>query len=91
MNEPNQATEIYQFIANRSVPVSIEDIVEGTGWNRHVVEVAVKIMLAKDLVEESGQKSGWGDPLYRATRQRRDLEDTEAEPDHSDIVDETRG
>lgn len=40
----NQSEEILNYI-KENPGASVEDIVRGTGWNRHLVEVAVKLMV----------------------------------------------
>jgi len=86
IKEPNQAQEIFEFIFQSSKPVCVEDIVQGTRWNRHLVEVATKLLVEAALIEEV--KTEWGDPVYMVMTRRPSGADRESEPDHSDITDE---
>jgi hypothetical protein len=61
----NQSEEIFDFI--KSNPgTNTEDVAQGTGWNRYLVEKAIKIMLERKLVISIG-KTEWGDPVLQAT------------------------
>lgn len=55
----NQSEEILNFI--KEYPgATVENIVSGTGWNRHLIEVAVKLMVEQGLVREVGQTDWLG-------------------------------
>lgn len=60
----NQSEEILDYI-KANPGVSTEGIVSGTGWNRHLVEVAIKLMVEQGLVKEVGQ-TDWLDFRYEA-------------------------
>lgn len=58
----NQAQEIIDYI--REHPGSCtEDIVEGTGWNRVVIEHATSIMKSQGMIREVG-RTDWDDPKF---------------------------
>lgn len=61
----DQAKEIYEYVKGHA-QADTEDIAIGTGWNRHVVEVALGIMEKEGLVRRIGT-SEWGDPEWTAT------------------------
>lgn len=58
----NQSEEILKYIEDHP-GASTGDIVEGTGWNRRVVEVATELMLEAGLITETG-RTQWNDPRW---------------------------
>lgn len=62
----DQAKEIFEYVA-MNPNADTEDIAQGTGWNRHVVGVALGIMFEKSMVQKTGF-SEWGDPTWRVIR-----------------------
>jgi predicted ArsR family transcriptional regulator len=65
MAERSQVQEIHAYIASNG-PVAAEDVANNTGWNRHVVDVAIGLLVREGLIEAHGE-APWGEPLYRAT------------------------
>lgn len=60
----NQAQEILDYI--KSHPgTCIEGIISGTGWNRHLVEIATELMVEQKLIKDRG-KDKWGDSTFEA-------------------------
>lgn len=60
----NQSEEILDHI-KANPGTCIEGIVSGTGWNRHLVEVATKAMMERGLIKDLG-KDKWGDSTFEA-------------------------
>lgn len=58
----NQSQEIYDHI-EANPGACTQDIVEGTGWNRHLVEVATDLMILKGLIAKVGE-TDWRDPQF---------------------------
>lgn len=63
-DQRNQSEEILNYIKEHPGACT-EGIVSGTGWNRHLVEVATRMMLEQGLIRETG-KTEWGDPKFEA-------------------------
>lgn len=58
----NQATEIFEYIKTHP-GADVQEIADGTEWNRHVVEVATKIMVERGMIRETG-RTECDDPKY---------------------------
>ena len=58
----DQSAEIYNYIKSHPRACT-EDIVAGTGWNRHLVEVTTELMVRKNLIIEVGRTS-WNDSMF---------------------------
>lgn len=60
MKEVNQSKEILDYIKKNS-GCCTRDIVKGTGWNRYVIEMVIKLTLEKNIIKEVG-RTEWDDP-----------------------------
>lgn len=68
----NQVKEIRDFIRDNP-GTSTEDIVRGTGWSRHLVETALKLMTQSAIIQEVG-RTDWDDPKYRLVGEEAEVE-----------------
>ena len=57
----NQSQEIFDFIKDNPGACT-QDIVDGTGWNRHLVDMAIEILAEQGLIQETG-RTEWNDPI----------------------------
>ena len=62
----NQAKDVFECI-RKNPGIYIDGISEKTGWNRHIVEMSVKMMVGSGLIKET-EKDEWGDFKYEALR-----------------------
>ena len=61
--ERNQSCEIYDYIKNNE-NCSTQDIVDGTGWVRYIVEMVTSIMIKENLIKITGHDT-WDDPQFK--------------------------
>jgi len=48
----SQSEDIYRYI-KQNPGTCTEDIVENTWWNRHLVEIALKLMQSKNMIKKN--------------------------------------
>lgn len=62
----NQVSEILTCIEQHG-PISAHEVVQKTGWNRHVVDMVIKRLLEDGWVDQAGmtdQSPKWQEPVY---------------------------
>jgi len=62
-DEPNQARDVHTAVHDHG-PIDAESIARRTRWNRHVVDVALEIMVENAMVARAERADG--EPVYRA-------------------------
>jgi predicted HTH transcriptional regulator len=66
--ERNESQEILDCIKANG-PITAEEISQKTEWNRHLVDVALGLMIERGLIYQAGvTEDEWKDPVYKIVR-----------------------